>query len=297
MSAGAKRAAELAERFRVEPGTKIDITDLDPADKAGLAKADAKELLAEGVALLSGLQDRLAAQNTHGLLAVFQAIDAAGKDSTIKHVMSGVNPQGVSVTSFKAPSSEELDHDFLWRCARHVPARGEIGIFNRSHYEEVLVVRVHPEILAGQPLPPEAKGKDVWERRYRQINDWERHLVENGFPVVKLCLHVSREQQRKRFLARLEHPEKNWKFQPGDVRERQHWDEYQKAYSEMLSATSTKWAPWYVIPSDRKWLAQVAASAVIAHALLEIDPQYPSVPEAARADFAAAKAELEAEPT
>ena len=297
MSAGAKRAAELAGRYRVEPGTKVDITDLDPADKAGLAKADAKELLAEGVALLADLQDRLAAQNTHGLLVVFQAIDAAGKDSTIKHVMSGVNPQGVSVTSFKAPSSEELDHDFLWRCARHVPARGEIGIFNRSHYEEVLVVRVHPEILAGQPLPPESKGKDVWERRYRQINGWERHLVENGFPVVKLCLHVSKEEQRKRFLARLEQPEKNWKFQPGDVRERQHWDEYQKAYSEMLSATSTKWAPWYVIPSDRKWFAQVAASAVIAHTLLGIDPQYPAVPDAARADFAAAKDELEAETT
>jgi PPK2 family polyphosphate:nucleotide phosphotransferase len=247
------------------------------------------------VARLADLQDRLAAEARYGLLVVLQAMDAAGKDGTIKHVMTGVNPQGVRVHGFKAPSAEELAHDYLWRCVRNLPARGEIGIFNRSHYEEVLVVRVHPEFLAGQRLPPDATGDHLWGHRYRQINDWERDLVENGFPVVKLCLNVSREEQRRRFLKRLETPEKNWKFQPGDVRERQRWDDYQHAYSEMLSHTSTEWAPWYVIPADRKWFARIAAAAVIVHVLTELDPQYPAVPDDIRAEFDAARAELEAE--
>jgi PPK2 family polyphosphate:nucleotide phosphotransferase len=294
--AHSKRLAELAGRCRVEPGAKVTLADLDPADKADFAKKeDGAELLEQGVALLADLQDRLAAQATHGLLVCFQAMDAAGKDGTIKHVMSGVNPQGVRVHSFKAPSPEELGHDFLWRCVRNLPARGEIGIFNRSHYEEVLVVRVHPEFLEGQRLPPEATGKDIWKRRYRQINEWERHLVENGFAVVKVCLNVSREEQRRRFLKRLDTPEKNWKFQPGDVRERAYWDRYQEAYSEMLSNTSTTWAPWYVIPADRKWFARIAAAAVIAHTLIELDPQYPTVPDDVRREFAAARADLKAE--
>jgi PPK2 family polyphosphate:nucleotide phosphotransferase len=291
-----KRIAELARRFRVDPGSKVTLEALDPADKVDFAaKEDGAELLAAGVALLADLQERLAAEARYGLLVVLQAMDAAGKDGTIKHVMTGVNPQGVRVHGFKAPSPEELGHDYLWRCARNLPARGEIGIFNRSYYEEVLVVRVHPEFLEGQRLPPAATGEHLWSHRYRQINDWERHLVENGFPVVKLCLNVSREQQRRRFLKRLETPEKNWKFQPGDVRERQHWDDYQEAYSEMLSNTSTEWAPWYVIPADRKWLARIAAAAVIVQALTELDPRYPAIPDELRAEFDAAKAELDDE--
>jgi PPK2 family polyphosphate:nucleotide phosphotransferase len=289
------RIPELARRFRVEPGSKVRLADLDPADKVDFAKKeDGAELLEQGVALLADLQDRLAAEARSGVLVCFQGMDAAGKDGMIKHVMSGVNPQGVRAHSFKAPSAEELGHDYLWRCVRHLPARGEIGIFNRSHYEEVLVVRVRPEILEGQRLP-DANGKHLWERRYRQINDWERHLVENGFPVVKLCLNVSGEEQRRRFLKRLDKPEKNWKFQPGDVRERQRWDDYQEAYSEMLSNTSTDWAPWYVIPADRKWFARIAAAAVIVHALTDLDPQFPVVPDDVRREFEAARAELQAE--
>ena len=212
------------------------------------------------------------------MLVVLQALDAAGKDGTIRHVMSGVNPQGVAVHSFKQPSIEELDHDFLWRYARRLPARGEIGIFNRSHYEEVLVVRVHPEILDRQKLPPGAKRKrDVWQRRYRQINDWERYLTDNGILIVKLFLNLSKEEQRIRFLRRLDLPDHNWKFSAADVRERERWDDYQKAFSEMLSHTSTEWAPWYVIPADRKWFGRIGVGAVLVHALMEIDPQFPTV--------------------
>jgi PPK2 family polyphosphate:nucleotide phosphotransferase len=209
--------------------------------------------------------------------------------------MSGVNPQGVSVQSFKAPSVEELDHDYLWRHSRCLPRRGEIGIFNRSHYEEVLVVRVHPEYLEREKLPKAAKRADVWQRRYRQINDWERYLVENGFPLAKIFLNVSKEEQRRRFLARIDMPDKNWKFSAADVHERGFWDRYQKAFSEMLSATSTEWAPWYVIPADHKWFARLAAGAVLAHTLMEIDPQYPKVGPEARESLLAAKVQLEAE--
>ena len=224
-----------------------------------------------------------------------QALDAAGKDGTIRHVMSGVNPQGVTVSSFKVPSSEELDHDFLWRYARRLPGRGEIGIFNRSHYEEVLVVRVHPELLKAQHLPRAATRRDVWKRRYREVNDWERYLSDNGIRVVKLLLNVSKEEQRRRFLERVELPDKNWKFSAADARERRYWDDYQKAFSEMLSATSTAWAPWHVIPADHKWFARAAAAAVIVNALKEIDPRYPTVDAATRRELLEAKAELEAE--
>ena len=209
--------------------------------------------------------------------------------------MSGVNPQGVHVSSFKAPSAEELGHDYLWRHVGRLPRRGEIGIFNRSHYEEVLVARVHPEILDRQKLPEAAKGEGVWDRRYREINDWERYLTDNGYKLVKLLLNLSKEEQRTRFLKRIDLPEKNWKFSAADARERQYWDDYQKAFSEMLSATSTKWAPWYVIPADRKWFARICAGAVLAHALIEIDPQYPAVSADQRAELLTVKAELEAE--
>ena len=293
----AKRLAKFIEPFRVEPGAKVTLAeDFDPAFKAGITrKKDGLEFLRHGVELLSEYQERLAAQDTYGVLVVLQALDAGGKDGTIRHVMSGVNPQGVEVHSFKVPSVEELDHDFLWRYAQRVPERGRIGIFNRSHYEEVLVVRVHPEILERQRLPKEAKGGDIWKRRYREINDWERYLTDNGFRVVKLFLNLSKEEQRRRFLARIDYPEKNWKFSAADAKERARWDDYQDAFSEMLSHTSTEWAPWYVIPADRKWFARMAAAAVIAHTLLEIDPQFPVVGEEARAALAEEKRALEAE--
>ena len=270
--------------------------DFDPRYKAEFVKKkDSVELLEIGVSILADYQARLAAQDTHGVLVCLQALDAGGKDGTIRHVMSGVNPQGVRVWSFKVPSTQELNHDFLWRYACRLPERGEIAIFNRSHYEEVLVVRVHPENLERQHLPEKAKGKGVWERRYRAINDWERYLNENGIRVVKLFLNMSKEEQRRRFLARIDEADKNWKFSASDVRERRYWDDYQLAFSEMLSATSTEWAPWYVIPADRKWFARVAVSAVLAQSLIEIDPQYPTLGADARRELLAAKSELETE--
>jgi PPK2 family polyphosphate:nucleotide phosphotransferase len=270
--------------------------DHDPGYKADfLKKKDGEELLRTGITLLCDYQARLAAQDTYGVLVCLQALDAGGKDGTIRHVMSGVNPQGVHVNGFKVPSAEELDHDYLWRYARHLPARGDIGIFNRSHYEEVLVVRVHPEILDRQKLPKQAKGKDVWNRRYREINDWERYLSSNGFRLVKLFLNLSKEEQRARFLKRIDLPEKNWKFSAADARERRLWDDYQRAFSEMLSATSTRWAPWYVIPADRKWFARICAGAVLAHTLIEIDPQYPAVSADQRKRLVTAKQDLESQ--
>ncbi|MGZ4393944.1 MAG: polyphosphate kinase 2 family protein [Gaiellaceae bacterium] len=292
----ARRLAEFIEPFRVEPGSRVALAkDFDPAFTGGVTKKDGQELLRRGVELLAEYQERLAAQDTYGLLVVLQALDAAGKDGTIRHVMSGVNPQGVRVESFKVPSAEELDHDFLWRYARRLPARGQIGIFNRSHYEEVLVVRVHPENLDRQKLPSAATGKGIWKRRYREINDWERYLSDNGFKVVKLFLNLSKEEQRIRFLRRIDLDDHNWKFSASDVRERRHWDEYQTAFSEMLSHTSTEWAPWYVIPADRKWFARIAAAAVIGHTLIELDPRYPRLDPEARQTLLEAKAELEAE--
>jgi PPK2 family polyphosphate:nucleotide phosphotransferase len=292
----AKRLRKLIEPLRVAPGSEVVLArDYDPGYKAGwLSKQEGKEQLTLGVELLGEYQDRLSAQNTYGVLVVMQGIDAAGKDGTIRHVMSGVNPQGVTVRSFKVPSTEELDHDFLWRYGVHVPSRGQIGIFNRSHYEEVLVVRVHQELLEREKLPPHPRHGDLWKHRYRAINDWERYLVENGISVVKLFLNVSREEQRLRFLERIHRPDKNWKFSTADLQERAWWDDYQLAFSEMLSHTSTEWAPWYVIPADHKWFAHIAAGAVIVDALAKIDPHYPTAVTTA-AELEAARIQLEAE--
>ncbi len=292
-----KRLAEFTAPFRVRPGSTVTLAKhFDPAFKAGVdSKKAGVALLAQGVELLSEYQARLAAQDTYGLLVVLQAMDAGGKDGAIRHVMSGVNPQGVSVHGFKVPSAEELDHDYLWRYAKALPRRGEIAIFNRSHYEEVVVVRVHEELLERQKLPRSARGKGVWKRRYEEINGWERYLVDNGFRVVKLFLNLSKEEQRRRFLRRIDVPERNWKFSAADVRERRYWDEYQRAFSAMLSNTSTEWAPWHVIPADRKWFARIAVSSVIANALIEIDPRFPTVGEVARQALLEARAELVAE--
>jgi PPK2 family polyphosphate:nucleotide phosphotransferase len=292
----AKRIKELIEPLRVKPGSKVRLAkDFDPGYRGGVVhKRDGVELLQRGVQLLTEYQERLFAQDVYGLLVILQSLDAGGKDGTIRHVMSGVNPQGVGVRSFKVPSAEELDHDYLWRYSRHLPRRGEITIFNRSHYEEVLVTRVHPEILERQKLPKEGR-KDVWSRRYRQINGWERYLEDNGFRIVKLFLNLSRVEQRKRFLKRLDLPEKNWKFSPSDAKERQRWDDYQVAFSEMLSHTSTTWAPWYVIPADRKWFARICASAIIANALIDIDPQFPRLGREGKQQLAEARTLLEAE--
>jgi PPK2 family polyphosphate:nucleotide phosphotransferase len=288
---------KLIAPLRVAPGSTVSLPgDFDPGHKAHFVKkADAQKDLAQSVELLAEYQARLAAQDSYSLLVVLQALDAAGKDGTIKHVMSGVNPQGVSVVGFRVPSAEDLQHDFLWRYQRALPQRGTIGIFNRSHYEEVLVVRVHPELLAAQHLPSSSVRKGVWTRRYRAINDWERHLVENGTRVVKLLLNVSREEQRQRFLERIERPEKNWKFSAADVREREYWDDYQTAFSEMLSATSTKWAPWHVIPADHKWFAHLSVAAVLIDALMDIDPRYPELSDEQRRQLAEAGRQLEAE--
>jgi PPK2 family polyphosphate:nucleotide phosphotransferase len=292
--------ATLIDPLRVRPGREVDLArDFDPDYRSDLVrKRDGIELLHAGIDLLSEYQRRLAAQGTHGVLLCLQSLDAGGKDGTIRHVMSGVNPQGVRVSGFKVPSAAELGHDYLWRYARALPARGEIGIFNRSHYEEVLVVRVHPEALARQGLPPttdDPAGEGIWSRRYREINDWERYLVDNGVAVVKIFLNLSKEEQRKRFLKRVDVPERNWKFSPADVRERARWDDYQRAFSQMLSATSTQHAPWYVVPADHKWFARICAAAVLAHTLIGIDPRYPTVGEDVRRELAAVGRELEAE--
>ncbi len=292
-----QQIAKFIQGLRVKPGSRVSLgKDFDPGFKGPFArKKDGAELLRRGVEVLAEYQARLAAQDTYGVLVVLQGIDAAGKDGTIRHVMSGVNPEGVTVRSFKVPSSEELAHDYLWRCAKNLPERGEIGIFNRSHYEEVLVARVHPEYLSGERLPPQAMGPDMWTRRYREINNWERYLSDNGFVIVKLFLNLSREEQRVRFLQRIDVPEKNWKFSASDVRDRARWDDYQKAFSDMLSNTSTSWAPWHVIPADHKWYARICASAVLADALTRIDPQYPALSKEAECELADARAELEAE--
>jgi len=290
------RFRKLAARFRVKPGTRVKLPhDHDPRDSAGIDKADSDELLKDGIDRLSEYQARLAAQDRVALLVIIQAMDAAGKDGTIQHVMSGVNPQGVEVTSFKVPSPQELDHDFLWRASKALPARGMIGIFNRSYYEEVLVVRVHKAILEGEHLPPSALHGDIWKRRFRHINDWESYLADQGTKIVKLFLNVSKAEQKQRFLARIDEPDKNWKFNAGDVRERALWDDYQRAFGDVLSETSTDAAPWYVIPADRKWFMRLAASAVILDALIDIDPRFPAPTDEARAELLKAREELVAE--
>src|SRR5437764_7724506 len=291
-----QRLEEFVSPFRVKPGSTVNLeSDFDPASKAGVKKKEGRALLAEGVQMLAEYQARLAAQDMWGVLVVLQALDAAGKDGTIRHVMSGVNPQGVSVHSFKVPSTDELHHDYLWRYAQRLPARGEIGIFNRSYYDEVLVVRVHPENLDRQRLPHQALHGDVWRRRFREINDWERYLTDNGFRVVKLFLNLSKEEQRTRFLRRIDLPDHNWKFSDADVKERQRWDDYQEAFSEMLSHTSTAWAPWHVIPADRKWFERIGSAAVLVDALMEIDPRFPTVSKAQRNALLEVKRALEAQ--
>lgn len=283
--------------FRIKEGKRLDLKNHktgftgDYTDKQA-AKAD----LEKNVARLAELQDTLYAQNTHALLLIFQAMDAAGKDGAIKHVMSGLNPQGCQVFSFKQPSSEELDHDFLWRCAKNTPERGRIGIFNRSYYEEVLVVRVHAELLERQPLPVDVKSdKNIWRKRFEQIGSFEKYLTENGVHVIKFFLNVSKEEQKERFLARIEEPEKNWKFSASDAKERGFWDDYMKAYEEATSATSTAKAPWYVIPADKKWFTRVAVSEIIVKKLESMDLHYPTVSAEHKKDLLKAKELLENE--
>jgi len=291
-----KRIAEFIAPFRVEPGKRVRLPhDFDSAGSREVSVKEAKAILREGVGLLAEFQQRLAAQDTDSVVMVLQAMDAAGKDGTIRHVMSGVNPQGVQVSSFKIPSSEDLNHDYLWRYQKKLPERGNIGIFNRSYYEEVLVVRVHPQILGNQKLPRRLKDRGIWKRRFREINDWEHYLTNQGYHFVKLFLNVSNEEQRRRFLARIDEPDRNWKFSANDAKERTYWGDYQKAFSEVLSNTSTPWAPWYVIPADDKPFARVAAAAVLAHALAEIDPHYPRVSAEAREALQVTKLELEAQ--
>ena len=285
----------LEQRFRAA-GKDLRLADFDPTDDAGLDKADAEQQRAADLERLRGLQERLYAEGRQALLVVVQAMDAAGKDGTISHVMSGVNPQGVQVTSFKEPSAEELAHDWLWRCSQALPPHGSIGIFNRSHYEEVLVLRVHPEYLAGQGFDPKA-GADAafWGERLKTIAAWERHLGTCGTQIVKFFLHVSREEQRARFLARAAEQDKHWKFSAGDVAERARWDAYRHAYEEALRATSTDEAPWYVIPADHKWVMRTAVASIIAAQLERMDPQFPEVGDEDRAMMDAAVAALEAE--
>ena len=271
--------SDLVAALRVRPGTRVTVPkDFDPSYKADfIAKRDRAALPVGGRAAPGLVPDAPGGSGDARRVVVSAGPRRLRKDSTIRHVMSGVNPQGVHVSSFKEPSDEENTHDYLWRHARRLPARGEIGIFNRSHYEEVLVVRVHPELLDREHLPPEAKGNDVWQRRYREINEWERYLTDNGIRVLKVLLNISKEKQRTRFLRRLDLPDHTWKFSAADIRERGYWDDYQHAFSEMLSATSTDWAPWYVIPADRKWFAHICVSAVLVHTLVQINPQYPAV--------------------
>jgi PPK2 family polyphosphate:nucleotide phosphotransferase len=267
---------DFEKRFRVHR-RGFQLADRDPADHAGLTKAQGRERRAADIERLAELQDRFYAEGKHALLVVLQGLDASGKDGTIKHVMSGVNPEGVSVTSFKQPSAVELSHDFLWRTQLAVPARGQVGVFNRSHYEEVLVVRVHPELLANEAIDP-ARAEDpaFWEERFQDIASWERHLTRTGTRVLKFFLHVSKAEQRRRFLERVERPEKNWKFSSADLREHQYWDDYQRAYDAALQATSTRHEPWYVIPADHKWFLRTAVGAIIVQHLSDLDPEYPT---------------------
>ncbi|MDQ6892125.1 MAG: polyphosphate kinase 2 family protein [Acidobacteriota bacterium] len=289
-----KPARKLARRYRIEDGKKLRLKDWDPADTAGLSidKGEAKDLLAEGIERLSDLHGKLYAQDRWSLLLVFQAMDAAGKDSVIKHVFTGLNPVGCEVVSFKEPSKEELDHDFLWRVSRALPQRGTIGIFNRSHYEEVLIVRVHKEVLLSEKLPPDLVGDKIWEQRFDDIRAFEKHLSRNGTVVRKFFLNVSREEQKKRFLARIDEPDKNWKFSPEDVRERERWDDYMNAYEEAIRATSTKRAPWYVVPADNKWFTRLVVAAAVVDALEELGVDYPKIDAAQKRRLAAARREL-----
>ena len=283
------------DKFLVPEGKKFKLKKHKTDFTGGLVQAKAVSLLEKNVGKMAELQDILYAQNVHALLIIFQAMDAAGKDGAIEKVMSGLNPQGCHVVAFKQPSSEELDHDYLWRCMKALPERGRIGIFNRSHYEEVLVVRVHPQILQNQQLPEKAKGRGVWKRRFREIRNFEDYLSDNGIHVVKFFLNVSKEEQKQRFLDRIAEPEKNWKFSAGDVKERALWDDYMNAYEEAIGATSTEKSPWYVIPADNKWFTRLAISEVIVKKLESLKLSYPTVSETAMTELLEAKKLLESE--
>jgi PPK2 family polyphosphate:nucleotide phosphotransferase len=294
----AKRVHKLIEPYLVASGEEFRLKDYDPGDTHDLKlgdKPEAKRLLDDGVALLSEMQSKLYAQSNWGLLLIFQAMDAAGKDSTIKHVMSGVNPQGVDVFAFKEPSSEELAHDFLWRTNRCMPPRGKIGIFNRSYYEEVLVVRVHAEKLEKENIPEELRGKHFWKHRYEDINAFEKYLARNGIAIRKFFLNISRKEQKRRFLERLDNPEKNWKFSAADVQERKYWNEYQSAYEKMIRNTASEHAPWVVVPADSKWFTRLLVVATVVDALWEMKLDYPKVSEDMRAALLAARKQLEKE--
>jgi PPK2 family polyphosphate:nucleotide phosphotransferase len=287
-------AQKIAKPFRVTD-KRFRLKDVDPANTLEFTaeeKPRAKEALATGVALLGQLQDMLYAQDNWAVLLIFQAMDAAGKDGAIKHVMSGINPQGCQVFSFKAPSSEDLDHDYLWRCMRCLPERGRIGIFNRSYYEETLVVRVHRELLEAQKLPPSLKTKGIWKERFQDIRNFEHYLTHNGVVIRKFFLHVSKKEQKKRFLERIEQPEKNWKFSANDIREREHWADYLKAYEQMIQNTATQEAPWYVIPADNKWFTRVVVAAAVIEALSSLGLHYPKVSEEKLQELATAKQAL-----
>jgi PPK2 family polyphosphate:nucleotide phosphotransferase len=286
---------KMLKKYRVENGKHFRLKDFDPADTHGLdaeSKDEAEKLLADGVQKLSELQDILAAQDRWGLLIIFQAMDAAGKDGTIKHVMSGVNPQGVDVTSFKVPTEEELNHGYLWRTSQHAPARGRIGIFNRSYYEEVLVVRVHPNVLANEKLPKGLVTKNIWEERFEDINNFERYVTRNGIAIVKFFLHISKKEQKRRFLERLDTPAKNWKFSAADIKERACWDDYQRAYEEAIQNTASEYAPWYVVPADHKWFTRLVVSHVLVDELKAMKLEYPKVTGEIGKALAAARREL-----
>jgi PPK2 family polyphosphate:nucleotide phosphotransferase len=291
-----KMARRLAKPFRVSKGKHFQLKDVDPSDtlefNKDADKSRAKEALTAGITALAELQDKLYAQDSWGVLLIFQAMDAAGKDSAIKHVMSGVNPQGCQVFSFKSPSSDELDHDYLWRCMKRLPNRGQIGIFNRSYYEEVLIVRVHPSFLAKQRIPPRLVGKEIWAERFEDIRNFEQYLGRNGVVVRKFFLHVSKKEQRRRFLERIDNPTKNWKFSSSDAAERDFWEKYMEAYEEMIRETATKHAPWYVVPADNKWFTRLIVAAAVIEALADLDLGYPKVEKKKLRELAAAKTKL-----
>jgi PPK2 family polyphosphate:nucleotide phosphotransferase len=290
-----KKAEKLAHKFCIEDGKDFRLKDFDPADTGEWrAKEHAAKALQAGIERTAELQDMLYAQDNWALLLIFQALDAAGKDGAIKHVMSGVNPQGCQVYSFKTPSEVELQHDFLWRTTRDLPERGHIGIFNRSYYEEVLVVRVHPEILKSQKLPEALVGKNIWQERFEDIRCFERHMARSGTVIRKFFLHVSKKKQKKRFLDRLEEPEKNWKFSVGDIHERTYWDEYQSAYEDMIRNTATKHAPWHVVPADNKWFTRLVISSVIVDTLESLHLSYPKVDTAKKKELEEGRHVLEA---
>jgi PPK2 family polyphosphate:nucleotide phosphotransferase len=292
------KLSKYPKPYRIEQGKHFRLKDIDPGDTQGLTselKPRAKALLEQGVKELARLQDILAAQDRWAVLVIFQGMDAAGKDSTIKHVMSGVNPQGVAVHSFKAPSAEELNHDFLWRAMKNLPERGRIGIFNRSYYEEVLVVRVHRELLDAEKLPDELVTKSIWSERFEEINAFERYLTRNGIVVLKFFLHLSKEEQKRRFLERLDNPNKHWKFSPSDSKERGFWDDYQQAYEDMIRHTANSKAPWYAVPADHKWFTHLVVAAAIVHALEELDLSYPKLDAAQKKELEKAKAVLQKE--